>query len=215
MGLWSDARSICEKDPAARSMAEVLLLYPGFHALVFYRAAHWFYQHNRFFCARMVSQWGRHFTGIEIHPGASIGAGLFIDHGAGVVIGETAEIGNNVTLYHGVTLGGTGKDEGKRHPTIGDNVLIGTGAKVLGPILIGENSRVGANSVVLSCVPAGATVIGIPASVVRINGSKVRHASEDLDQRDYPDIVHQQLTDLSKRVCAMELRQAEVQREKE
>ena len=133
MGLLADAKSMLKKDPAARSLAEVMLLYPGFHALVFYRVSHWFYKHGRLFCARMVSQWGRGFTGIEIHPGATIGDGLFIDHGAGVVIGETAEIGNNVTLYHGVTLGGTGKDEGKRHPTIGDNVLIGTGCKVLGP----------------------------------------------------------------------------------
>ena len=179
-----------KKDPAARSLAEVMLLYPGFHALVFYRVSHWFYKHGRLFCARMVSQWGRGFTGIEIHPGATIGDGLFIDHGAGVVIGETAEIGNNVTLYHGVTLGGTGKDEGKRHPTIGDNVLIGTGCKVLGPITIGANSRIGANSVVLSCIPANATAIGIPACVVRVNGSKVARSSEELNQRDYPDVVH-------------------------
>ena len=127
MSLLSDARSMREKDPAARSLAEVLLLYPGFHALVFYRAAHFFYQKRRFFIARLISQWGRGFTGIEIHPGATIGSGLFIDHGSGVVIGETAEIGNNVTLYHGVTLGGTGKDQGKRHPTVCDDVLIGAG----------------------------------------------------------------------------------------
>ena len=190
MGLLADAKSMLKKDPAARSLAEVMLLYPGFHALVFYRVSHWFYKHGRLFCARMVSQWGRGFTGIEIHPGATIGDGLFIDHGAGVVIGETAEIGNNVTLYHGVTLGGTGKDEGKRHPTIGDNVLIGTGCKVLGPITIGANSRIGANSVVLSCIPANATAIGIPACVVRVNGSKVARSSEELNQRDYPDVVH-------------------------
>lgn len=205
MGLLADARNIQKKDPAARSLAEVMLLYPGFHALIYYRVSHWFYRHRHFFLARMVSQWGRGFTGIEIHPGATIGDGLFIDHGAGVVIGETAEVGNNVTLYHGVTLGGTGKDEGKRHPTIGDNVLIGTGCKVLGPITIGDNSRIGANSVVLSCIPANATAIGIPATVVRINGSKVRKESEALDQRDYPDLVHQQLAELAKRVCAMEV----------
>ncbi len=208
MSLIADAKSILKKDPAARSLAEVMLLYPGFHALVFYRVSHWLYGRRRFFCARMVSQWGRGFTGIEIHPGATIGSGLFIDHGAGVVIGETAEIGNNVTLYHGVTLGGTGKDEGKRHPTICDNVLIGTGTKVLGPIHIGKNSRIGANSVVLSCVPANATAIGIPATVVRINGSKVQNESEALNQRDYPDLVHQQLADLAKRVCAMEIEQS-------
>ncbi|MEG2021941.1 MAG: serine O-acetyltransferase EpsC, partial [Oscillospiraceae bacterium] len=165
MSLLSDAKNIKRKDPAAKSFAEVLLLYPGFHALVFYRVSHFLYKHNRFFLARMVSQWGRGFTGIEIHPGATIGSGLFIDHGAGVVIGETAEIGNNVTLYHGVTLGGTGKQKGKRHPTVEDNVLVGAGCKVLGPITIGANSRIGANSVVLACVPANATAIGIPARV--------------------------------------------------
>ena len=201
MSLWSDARSILEKDPAARSMAEVLLLYPGFHALMFYRAAHYFYRKRRFFLARMVSQWGRGFTGIEIHPGAAIGAGLFIDHGAGVVIGETAEI---VTIYHGVTLGGTGKDEGKRHPTVRDNVLIGTGCKILGPIVIGENSRIGANSVVLADIPPNATAIGSPARVVRINGNKVIHESEALNQRDYPDVVRTEIELLKMRVAGLE-----------
>ncbi|MDD3429391.1 MAG: serine O-acetyltransferase [Oscillospiraceae bacterium] len=204
MSLIKDARNIAHKDPAAKSIIEVMLLYPGFHALIYYRISHFFYKHNHFFLARMVSQWGRGFTGIEIHPGATIGNGLFIDHGAGVVIGETAEIGNNVTIYHGVTLGGTGKDIGKRHPTIADNVLIGTGTKVLGPIHIGENSRIGANSVVLSCVPANATAIGIPASVVRINGEKVCPASEDLNQRDYPDVVHDQIKDLCARLAKLE-----------
>lgn len=204
MGLLSDAKSIQKKDPAARSLAEVLLLYPGFHALVFYRVSHWFYLHHHFFCARMVSQWGRGFTNIEIHPGATIGEGLFIDHGAGIVIGETAEIGNNVTIYHGVTLGGTGKDEGKRHPTVCDNVLIGTGCKILGPIVIGENSRIGANSVVLSSIPANATAIGIPANIVRLNGNKVTHSSEDLNQGDYPDVICQKLEELEKRITALE-----------
>ena len=202
--LLDDARSMREKDPAARSLAEVMLLYPGFHALIFYRISHRLYQKKHFFLARMISQWGRGFTGIEIHPGAKIGRGLFIDHGAGVVIGETAEVGDNVTIYHGVTLGGTGKDKGKRHPTVGDNVLLGTGCKVLGPITIGENSRVGANSVVLKCIPANATAIGIPARVVRINGSKVLHESEVLNQRDYPDVVHDALRDLSLRVAKLE-----------
>lgn len=204
MGLLADAKSMLKKDPAARSLAEVMLLYPGFHALVFYRVSHWFYKHGRLFCARMVSQWGGGFTGIEIHPGATIGDGLFIDHGAGVVIGETAEIGNNVTLYHGVTLGGTGKDEGKRHPTIGDNVLIGTGCKVLGPIITGANSRIGANSVVLSCIPARPSAIGIPACVVRVNGSKVARSSEELNQRDYPDVVHADIKALQQRIAALE-----------
>ena len=142
---------------------------------------------------------------------ATIGDGLFIDHGAGVVIGETAEIGNNVTLYHGVTLGGTGKDEGKRHPTIGDNVLIGTGCKVLGPITIGANSRIGANSVVLSCIPANATAIGIPACVVRVNGSKVARSSEELNQRDYPDVVHADIKALQQRIAALECALADPQ----
>ncbi len=136
-GLMYDARSIASRDPAAKSTLEVILLYPGFHALVYHRIAHWFYKKKRFFIARFISQFARHFTGIEIHPGAKIGSGLFIDHGMGVVIGESAEIGDNCTIYHGVTLGGTGKDKGrKRHPTVGNNVLIGAGAKVLGPFKI-------------------------------------------------------------------------------
>ena len=204
MSLLSDARSMREKDPAARSLAEVLLLYPGFHALVFYRAAHFFYQKRRFFIARLISQWGRGFTGIEIHPGATIGSGLFIDHGSGVVIGETAEIGNNVTLYHGVTLGGTGKDQGKRHPTVCDDVLIGAGCKVLGPVVIGENSRIGANSVVLIDVPANATAIGIPARVVRVNGKRIQHESELLEQRDYPDVVRSDIETLQSHVERLE-----------
>lgn len=204
MSLLSDARSMREKDPAARSLAEVMLLYPGFHALVFYRAAHFFYQKRHFFIARLISQWGRGFTGIEIHPGATIGSGLFIDHGSGVVIGETAEIGNNVTLYHGVTLGGTGKDHGKRHPTVCDNVLIGTGCKVLGPVVIGDNSRIGANSVVLIDVPPNATAIGIPARVVRINGKRIEHESELLEQRDYPDVIRTDIETLQSHVERLE-----------
>lgn len=154
---------ILEEDPAAKSKIEVLLLYPCVHALIAYRLSHFLYRHKRFFCARLISQLARFFTGIEIHPGATIGKGLFIDHGMGVVIGETSEVGDNVTIYHGVTLGGTGKHKGKRHPTIGNNVLIGTGAKVLGPITVGDNAKVGANSVVLHNVPAGATAVGLRA----------------------------------------------------
>ncbi len=204
MGLISDAKNICKKDPAARNTLEVFLLYPGLHVLIYYRIGNFFYRHKMFFLARLFSQWGRSFTGIEIHPGATIGNNLFIDHGMGVVIGETAEIGDNVTIYHGVTLGGTGKHDGKRHPTVGNNVLIGAGSKVLGPITVGANSRIGANSVVLSCVPQGATVIGIPAAIVRINGNKVTTASEELDQRDYPDVIHTQLASLAKRICELE-----------
>ena len=160
MGLLDDARNIQRKDPAARSVLEVILLYPGFHILVYHRIAHWLYQHKRFFLARWVSQHGRLRTGIEIHPGATIGKCLFIDHGMGIVFGETTEIGDNCTIYHGVTLGGTGKDTGKRHPTLGNNVLIGAGTKVLGPVYIGDNSRIGAGSVVLRNLPANCTAVG-------------------------------------------------------
>ncbi|WP_195430109.1 serine O-acetyltransferase EpsC [Clostridium sp. D46t1_190503_E9] len=158
--LRYDINNILEKDPAARSKVEVLLLYPCIHALIAYRIAHFLYKHKRFFFARLLSQLARFFTGIEIHPGAIIGKGLFIDHGMGVVIGETSEIGNNVTIYHGVTLGGTGKEKGKRHPTVEDDVIIGAGAKVLGPITLKKGSRVGANTVVLKEVPEKATVVG-------------------------------------------------------
>ena len=154
-----------KNDPAARTKLEVLLLYQSIHVLIFYRIAHGLYKIKLFFLARLISQLGRFFTGIEIHPGAKIGKGLFIDHGMGVVIGETAEIGDNVTIYHGVTLGGTGKDKGKRHPTVGNNVIIGCGAKILGPISIGDGAKIGANSVVLKNVPKGKTAVGIPAVI--------------------------------------------------
>lgn len=161
--LIYDIKNVLKRDPAARNFLEVLLLYPTIHALIIYRIAHVFYKLNLKFIARLLSQIGRFFTGIEIHPGAVIGKGLFIDHGMGVVIGETAEIGDNVTMYHGSTLGGTGKDTGKRHPTVKDEVIIGAGAKILGPITIGKGSKVGANSVVLKPVPDYATAVGIPA----------------------------------------------------
>ena len=193
MGLLDDARNIQRKDPAARSVLEVMLLYPGFHALIFYRVSHRLYQKKHFFLARMVSQWGRGFTGIEIHPGAKIGDGLFIDHGSGVVIGETAEIGENCTIYHQVTLGGTGKDHGKRHPTLGDNVLVGAGAKVLGPFTVGDNARVAAGAVVLNAVPPNATAVGVPARVVRIDGKRVEHPSQQLDQIHVADPVSMEL----------------------
>ncbi|GKU27143.1 serine O-acetyltransferase EpsC [Clostridium folliculivorans] len=164
--LRYDIKKILENDPAARSWLEVLLLYPSVHAVNGHRVSSWFYKRNMFFIARLISQVVRLFTGIEIHPGAQIGRGLFIDHGMGVVIGETSVIGNDVVIYHGVTLGGTGKDKGKRHPTVGDNVVIGTGAKVLGPINIGNGVKIGANSVVLTDVPAGATAVGIPARFI-------------------------------------------------
>ena len=204
MGLLEDARNIQRKDPAARSVLEVILLYPGFHILVYHRIAHWLYQHKRFFLARWVSQSGRHHTGIEIHPGAKIGKCLFIDHGMGIVFGETTEIGDNCTIYHGVTLGGTGKDTGKRHPTIGNNVLISTGAKVLGPFTVGDNSRIGANAVVLQEVPPNSTVVGVKARVVKIDGHRV--PSFDLDQIHMPDPVSQELCRLEHRVYENERR---------
>lgn len=161
--IKSDINSVLRNDPAARSKLEVFLLYPSIHVLIFYRVANKFYKRKLFFIARLISQLARFLTGIEIHPGATIGKGLFIDHGMGVVIGETAEVGDNVVIYHGVTLGGTGKDKGKRHPTIEDNVIIGCGAKVLGPIRIGANSKIGANAVVLKDMEENATIVGIPA----------------------------------------------------
>jgi serine O-acetyltransferase len=203
MGLIAEARNIQKKDPAAKSLVEVMLLYPGFHVLVFHRCSHWLYQHKRFFLARMISQWGRGFTGIEIHPGATIGPCLFIDHGMGIVIGETAEIGTNCTIYHQVTLGGTGKDTGKRHPTIGDNVLIGAGAKILGPVYIGDNARIASGSVVLTDIPANATAAGVPAIVVRKNGEKAR-PSDDLNQQDVPDYLGHELEEMRKRLEKLE-----------
>ncbi|AWZ49039.1 serine O-acetyltransferase [Clostridiaceae bacterium 14S0207] len=161
--LIYDLDNILKKDPAARNKLEVFLLYPSVHAIIMYRITHFLYTKNLFFLSRLLSQISRFFTGIEIHPGAKIGKGFFIDHGMGVVIGETAEVGDNVTLFHGTTLGGTGKDKGKRHPTLGNNVIVGSGAKILGPINIGNNVKIGANAVVLKEVPDDATAVGIPA----------------------------------------------------
>jgi serine O-acetyltransferase len=164
--LRCEIKSTLEKDPAAKNWLEVMLLYPSIHAIILYRVAHFLYNRKIYFISRAISQLARFFTGIEIHPGAKIGKGLFIDHGTGVVIGETTEIGDNVTLYQGVTLGGTGKDKGKRHPTIENDVIIGAGAKILGPIRIGAGSKIGANAVVLKDVLARATAVGIPARVI-------------------------------------------------
>ena len=187
------------RDPAARSKLEIFLLYPGVHAIIRHRIAHFFYEHKLFFLARLESQWNRKRTGIEIHPGAKIGRRFVIDHGMGIVIGETAEIGDDCLIYHGVTLGGTGKDVGKRHPTIGNNVLIGTGAKVLGPLKIGDNSRVAANSVVLRDIPPDSTAVGVPAKVVRVEGRRVNFAGE-VDQIHVTDPVWQELADLKKQI---------------
>ena len=202
-GLLDDARSIRDRDPAARTTLEVVLLYQGFHALFYHRQAHWLYQHKHFFLARALSQFARHMTGIEIHPGAKIGKRLFIDHGMGIVIGETAEVGDDCLIYHGVTLGGTGKDQGKRHPTIGNNVLIGCGAKILGPFKVGDNCRIAANSVVLSEVPDNATAVGIPAQIVRIAG-KATHYADEVDQTSVENPVEEKLEALAARLDLVE-----------
>ncbi len=198
--IKSDVAAIRERDPAAKSNAEVLFLYSGVHAVLAYRVAHRLYISRHFFSARLISQFARHITGIEIHPGAKIGSGLFIDHGAGVVIGETAEIGDNCTIYQGVTLGGTGKDSGKRHPTIGNNVMIGAGAKILGPFKIGNDSKIAAGAVVLEEIPEASTAVGIPARVVRKDGVK----TDDLDQIHIPDPISQELCRLKMRIAELE-----------
>ena len=190
---WKDevkeiVKTVRERDPAARSTAEVLLLYSGVHAILLHRVAHKLHQNEHYFAARAVSQLGRKLTGIEIHPGATIGKGFFIDHGMGVVIGETAEIGDNCTIYQGVTLGGTGKDVGKRHPTIGNNVLVGAGSKVLGPIKVGDNCRIAANSVVLKPLPDNCTAVGIPARIVKKDGQKVDYVGS-VDQVNVSDPI--------------------------
>ena len=203
--LLETVNAYLARDPAAKNPIEVLLLYPGVKAVCYHRGAHWCYEHKLMFLARMISQMGRHRTGIEIHPGAKIGKRLVIDHGMGIVIGETAEIGDDCLIYHGVTLGGTGKDSGKRHPTIGNNVLIGTGAKVLGPFKVGDNSRIAANSVVLSEIPPDSTAVGIPARVVKRRGQKVDFATE-VDQVSISDPVAEELAEIRKALCEMNTR---------
>lgn len=201
--LREDIRSIKERDPAARSSFEVLLLYSGLHAVIYYRIAHWLFLHKKFILARWVSQHAKFKTGIEIHPGAKIGKGLFIDHGTGVVIGETTEIGDYCTLYQGVTLGGTGKDKGKRHPTLGNNVMVGAGAKILGPFKVGDNAKVGANALVLSEVPPNSTAVGVPARIVKLNGERVKRTS-DLDQIHMPDPVSQEICKLQHKIDSLQ-----------
>ena len=207
--LIEDVNAVRERDPAARSFLEVFLLYPGVKAIRMYRRAHFYYTHGLMFLARYVSQRAARKTGIEIHPGAKIGRRLVIDHGTGTVIGETAEIGDDVLIYQGVTLGGTGKDTGKRHPTVGNNVMISAGAKVLGPFKIGDNSRVAAGAVVLEEVPPNSTVVGVPARVVRHDGKRVA-----LDQIHIPDPVKQKTEILEARITALEKELAEL-KEKE
>ena len=195
-----------KRDPAARSKLEIFLLYAGVHATLYHRLAHWLYRHKLRFLARCVSQWSRFWTGIEIHPGATIGRRLVIDHGTGIVIGETAQLGDDVLLYQGVTLGGTGKDTGKRHPTLGNNVLVGAGAKVLGPITIHDNARIAAGAVVLQEVPEGATAVGVPAQIVRVNGEKVRHYVDEVDQTSVENPTLKRLEELERRVNELEKR---------
>lgn len=198
--MKEDLQCIKDRDPAARSSIEIMLLYPGYKAVRAYRRAHFFYKHNMFFLARAISQSAARRTNIEIHPGATIGRRFFIDHGTGVVIGETAVIGDDCTIYQGVTLGGTGKDHGKRHPTLGNNVLIGAGAKVLGPFKIGDNSNVAAGSVVLSAIPDNCTAVGTPARVVKQNGRRV----DRLDHIHTPDPVSQEICALKSKIEKLE-----------
>nr|WP_206702217.1 serine O-acetyltransferase [Bacillus vallismortis] len=207
--LKEDIDTVFDQDPAARSYFEVILTYSGLHAIWAHRIAHALYKRKFYFLARLISQVSRFFTGIEIHPGATIGRKFFIDHGMGVVIGETCEIGNNVTVFQGVTLGGTGKEKGKRHPTIKDDALIATGAKVLGSITVGEGSKIGAGSVVLHDVPDFSTVVGIPGRVVVQNGKKVRR---DLNHQDLPDPVADRFKFLEEQISELK---AEIEDRKE
>ena len=202
-GLSGLLEAYQRRDPAARSKLEVFLLYQGVHAVIFHRVSHWLWRHNCRFLARLNSQIARHCTGIEIHPGATIGKRLVIDHGMGIVIGETAEVGDDCLIYHGVTLGGTGKDQGKRHPTIGNNVLLSTGSKVLGPFKVGDGARIAANAVVLKEVPEDATAVGVPARVVRIAGEKTNFVG-DVDQVSVPDPVQKELDAINSRLSWLE-----------
>lgn len=198
--MKEDVDAVKDRDPAAGSTLEVLLLYPGLHAVWYYRVAHVFQRHGHKFVARAISQYAAKVTGIEIHPGATIGRRLFIDHGHGVVIGETTEIGDDVTLYQGVTLGGTGKDVGKRHPTLGNGVMVGSGAKVLGPLTIGDNAKVASGAVLLKDIPKNSTAVGVPAHVVRLNGEVVTTDAKDLDQIHIPDPVNMLISGLLQQV---------------
>ena len=213
--LKEDIKVVFERDPAAKTVLEVLLTYPGLHAVWMHRMAHWFYRRKFYFIARFISQLNRFLTGIEIHPGAVVGRGLFIDHGMGVVIGETTEIGDNVTLYQGVTLGGTGKEKGKRHPTIGNNVVVSTGAKILGNITIGNNVKVGAGSVVLRNVPDNCAVVGVPGKVVVRDGrniaDKTDYSEIDLRHDQVPDPVAEMILCLQRNIERLEKRIEELE----
>jgi serine O-acetyltransferase len=208
--IREDIAAVKERDPAARTSIEVLLLYSGLHAILYYRLAHWFYKRKWYFLARLISQSSRFLTGVEIHPAATIGKRLFIDHGSGIVIGETTIIGDDCTLYQGVTLGGTGKDKGKRHPTLGDNVMVGAGARVLGPFKVGDNSKIAANAVVLEEVPPNSTAVGVPARIVnRQTDNRI------LDQIHIPDPVAQQLCAMAVKIQQLELKISRMQQTEE
>lgn len=204
--IYLDVKAVKERDPAARNMLEVLILYQGVHALIWHRIAHWFYRHHMFFLARLLSQISRFFTLIEIHPGAKLGRGILIDHGAGVVIGETAEVGDNCTIYQGVTLGGVGTQKGKRHPTIGNNVMIGAGAKILGSFEVGDNCNIAANAVLLKPLAENTTAVGIPARPVKVDGKRVDEARK---QREICDSGH---ADNQAQIKRLEARIAELEK---
>lgn len=209
--LRADIRAIKEHDPAARSSFEILVLYSGLHAIIAHRFAHWFYKHHCFFIARFISQLSRFFTQVEIHPGAKIGTGVMIDHGSGIVIGETAEVGDGCMIYQGVTLGGTGKEKGKRHPTLGKNVMVGSGAKILGPFKVGDNAKIASGAVVLEEVPENCTAVGIPARVARRNGQKI---IDELDQVHIPDPVSQELCRMMMKIEALEKKVQQLEEER-
>lgn len=211
--LKRDIEAVKERDPAARNSLEVLLLYSGLHAVMLHRVSHKLYEKKCFFTARLISQFGKFLTGIEIHPGAKLGHGILIDHGSGVVIGETAEVGDNCTIYQGVTLGGTGKDKGKRHPTIGSNVLIGAGAKVLGPLVVADNCKIASNAVLLHNLEESSTAVGVPARTVRRAGEKLDPSK--LDHIHTPDPVSSELAAALKRIDMLEKRIAELEADRE
>ena len=206
--LRKEIKAVFERDPAAKNLLEVILCYPGLHAILVHRFAHSLYRRGWFVLARFISQVSRFLTGIEIHPGAKIGEGLFIDHGSGVVIGETAEIGDNVTIYQGVTLGGTGKEKGKRHPTIGSNVVISAGARILGSFEVGDNAKIGAGSVVLKPVPANSTVVGVPGKIVVRDGQRVGDAQSMIDLRhdQLPDPIAEMMLAMQVKIDELEAR---------
>ena len=200
MGFWEDAKYIASQDPAATGPLQVFFMYPGYHAVRWHRISHWLHIHKLRTLARGLSPFARFLTGVEIHPGAKIGKCLFIDHGMGIVIGETAEIGDYCNIYHGVTLGGTGKDKGKRHPTLGNHVLVGAGAKILGPVTVGDNARIGGNAVVLKEVPPNATVVGVPGVIVTKGDNQQQYCSWELDQVSLPDPIQQEIDQMQQRL---------------